>query len=103
LSPNSSLELALVVYLINMGGFINDKLYEQLLFFARNARACFAEHAEEIYRGYYSRKDWEGSLYIHGFHAGEVRFFPMIADFFVQCYLPIAEHREGKKVSSSLH
>ncbi len=85
-----------------MGGFINDKLYEQLLFFARSVRHCYLEHGDEIYRGYYARKDCEGSLNIDGFNHSELRFFPIVADFYLQCFLPLMEHREGKKVSRSL-
>lgn len=44
LQPTSSLDLALTVYLINVGQHVNDKIYEQFLLFARIARNCFNEH-----------------------------------------------------------
>ena len=41
LTDQSSLEMTLLVFLINMGEIVNDKVYEQYLFFAKLARGCF--------------------------------------------------------------
>lgn len=44
LSSSSSLDLALIAFLINVGIYVNDKIYEQFLNFAKFARSCYFEH-----------------------------------------------------------
>jgi hypothetical protein len=46
LHSTSSLDLALAVFLLNVGEHVSDKIYEQFLLFARIARGCFFEHGE---------------------------------------------------------
>jgi hypothetical protein len=88
LNPTSSLDLALTVYLLNVGFHVNDKLYDHFLAFARLSRHCFHEHGEELFRAYFSRREQGGPLVLAGPFAVEVRFFPMVGDFLLQCYLP---------------
>lgn len=88
LLPNSSLDLALTVYLINIGFHVNDKVYEQFLSFARLAKNCFSLHGEEMFRSYFSKKEQGGPFVLGGYSSNEVRFFPIVADFLVQSYIP---------------
>jgi hypothetical protein len=94
LQSTSSLDLALTVYLVNVGFHVNDKVYEQFLSFARLARHCFSDHGEEVYRAYFARKEQGGPFALAGFAGNEVRFFPIVADFLVQSYIPL-EAREA--------
>jgi hypothetical protein len=56
LTPKSSLDLVLTVYLVNVGEFINEKMYDYYVIFAKLARGCYYEHGEEIYRNGFSKK-----------------------------------------------
>lgn len=87
LQASSTLDLALAVFLLNMGEHVNDKIYEQLLLFARIARGCFYEHGEEVYRVYFLRQG-TGPFQLGHFSGQEVKYFPIVCDFASQCYIP---------------
>ena len=57
LSGESSLDLALNVYLINIGCVVNEKLYEQLCVFSKIAKHCYLEYGEEIHKAYFCKKE----------------------------------------------
>ena len=46
LTEQSTIDLALLIFLINIGDITFDKVYEQFQIFARLARACFYDHGE---------------------------------------------------------
>jgi hypothetical protein len=85
-----------------VGFHVNDKIYDQFLSFARIARNCFSEHGEEIYRAYFSKKDFDGAFYLPSFSVHEVRYFPIVSDFIIQVYIPYTEQRDGKEINMSL-
>jgi len=41
LTRKSSLDLVLAVYLLNVGKFVNDKLFDHFLLFVRIVRSCY--------------------------------------------------------------
>lgn len=42
----SPIDLILTIYLLNIGEYVNDKLYDYYLIFAKLARNCYHEHGE---------------------------------------------------------
>jgi hypothetical protein len=62
LTSKSPLDLVLTVYLLNVGEYINEKMYDYYLIFAKLARGCYFEFGEEIYRNCFNKKD-EGNAY----------------------------------------
>ena len=86
LTGSSSLDLVLVVFLLNIGEFVNDKIFEQYLLFSKAARGAFCDHGEEVYRYFFVQRSPPFPL--KGFAAGEVAFFPVVADFLVSLYVP---------------
>jgi hypothetical protein len=66
LSSSSSIELALTIYLLNVGFHVSDKLYENYLAFARVARSCFYDYGEEVFRAYFSRHNQGGPFIMSG-------------------------------------
>jgi hypothetical protein len=56
LTPKSPLDLVLTVYLLNVGEFINEKMYDYYLIFAKLARGCYLEYGEEVYKNCFSKK-----------------------------------------------
>jgi hypothetical protein len=101
LHHTSSLDLALAVFLLNVGEHVNDKIYEQFLLFARIARGCFHEHGEEVHKAYFSRAG-AGPFQLAQFSLLEVKYFPIICDFAVQCYIPATFGEGGREVNASL-
>lgn len=100
LHSTSSLDLVLAVYLLNVGEHVNDKIYEQFLLFARIFRGCFHEHGDEVHKAYFT-KGGPGPFQLACFNPQEVKYFPIICDFALQCYIPVT-YGEGKDVNSSL-
>jgi hypothetical protein len=70
------------------------------LLFARIARGCFYEHGDEVHKVYFS-KGGPGPFQLATFNYQEVKYFPIICDFAVQCYIPVT-YGEGKDVNASL-
>lgn len=89
------------MFLVNIGDLVNDKVYEQFLFFAKLARACYYEHGDEIFRAMYSKKD-QGPFQIKEFNACQVKYFPLIADFLIRFYIPETEGKDSKESNLSL-
>lgn len=91
LTPRSSLDLVLTVYLLNVGEYVNDKLFDHYLMFARLVRSCFHDCAEEVYRQCFAAQATPASP---AFSLAECRFFPIICDFLLRYYLPTSDYKE---------
>lgn len=87
--------------MINIGDIVNDKIYDQFLAFARLARACFYEHGEELHKVIFSKKD-QGPFQIKEFDLRQVKYFPMVSDFFIRFYIPETETKDTHEVNLSL-
>ena len=70
------------------------------MLFARIARGCFYEHGDEVHKVYFS-KGGPGPFQLATFNPLEVKYFPIICDFAVQCYIPVT-YGEGKDFNTSL-
>ena len=101
LSEHCSLDLALALFLINMGEHVNDKVYDQFLIFARLARACFFEFGEELYRAVFAKKE-TGPFQLKDFSLQYARYFPLVADFFVRYYLAEIDNKDRAEANRSL-
>jgi hypothetical protein len=80
---------------------VSDKVYEQFVYFAKLARSCFAEHGEDVHRAIYAKKN-TGPFQLKEFHPGQVKYFPLVVDFFVRFYLPDTDSKEAKEANQSL-
>lgn len=90
-----------MLFLLNMGELINDKVYDQFLIFARLARSCFYEHGEELYRAVFSKKD-AGPFQLKEFSLHQVKYFPLVSDFLIRFYIPEGENKDSKEANLSL-
>lgn len=89
LTKNSSPDLVLTIYLLNVGEYVNEKLYDHFLFFAKILRNCYFEHGEEVYRMCFSQKEGPGVVaYLPNFCLEECKYIPIVCDFMVRCYIP---------------
>lgn len=100
-TEHTSLDVALLVFLINMGDYVNDKIYDQFLLFARLARACYHEHGDEVHKAIFSKKD-QGPFQIKEFNSHHVKYFPLVSDFFIRFYVPETDSKDAKEANLSL-
>jgi hypothetical protein len=71
-----------------MGEYLSEKVYEQLLFMARIARNSYHEHGEEVFKALFTRRD-RAPFDLTSFSTSEVKYFPIICEFLIQCYIPV--------------
>ena len=86
LNDQSPLDLALLIYLINVGEITNEKVYEQFQIFAKLAKNCFVENGEEVYKAVFMKKN-QGPFQLKDFYVSQVKYFPVIIDFFLRYYV----------------
>jgi hypothetical protein len=91
----------LVVYLLNLGEHVNEKVYEQFVFFAKIAKNSYAEHGDEVHKASFSKRD-TGPFVLSNFAANEVKHFPIMCDFIINSYIPITFEKELKEINISL-
>jgi hypothetical protein len=96
LNKNSTLEQALTVYLLNVGDYVNDKVFDYYVIFAKIARNCFHDCGEELYRACFHKKD-SGPLHLPSFSNSEVGYFPIVSDFLIKHYLPTQEFNKENR------
>ena len=81
LDKSSSLNLALIIYLLGAGQHISYSLIKHYNVFARLFRNCFYHHAAEISDFCFKREIKEIDI-------EECRMAPVISDFFIRFYVP---------------
>ena len=84
-----------------MGEYVNQKLYDHYILFAKILRNCYGEMGEEIYKSCFAGK--KGLEDVGSINLNEIQYVPIICDCMLRYYIPYGDtSKQFKDVNLSL-